>query len=135
MKKTIYILIAVFGLGILIKVLTSSNPAAQTQASVPIAATVSTKTKDGTFTGDTISTEYGPVQVAVILSAGIIKDVTFIQLPSDRQHSADLSSMSKPVLLQETLKAQSATVDAVSGASQTSEAYVQSLGSALAKAQ
>jgi uncharacterized protein with FMN-binding domain len=90
--------------------------------------------KDGTYTGQAESNEYGSVQVAAVIAGGKITGVNFLQLPSDRGHSAELSSMAQPTLLQETLQAQNANVDGVSGATLTSDGYRQSLQTALALA-
>jgi uncharacterized protein with FMN-binding domain len=134
MKKIIYSIIGLVGVGVGIEMLLSSYSTIKKEPTNSSAHPTSIILKDGTYTGDTISTEYGPIQVAAILKGGIIKDITFIQLPLDRQHSVEISAMAKPVLLKETIQAQHATVDIVSGATQTSEAYIQSLQSALSKA-
>ncbi|MCC2274333.1 FMN-binding protein [Streptomyces sp. ET3-23] len=90
--------------------------------------------RTGTFTGDVIDTDYGPVQVAVTLQQGRLTAVKALQVPSDRGRSQEISSYAVPRLTQEALGAQSAQIDAVSGASYTSEGYTQSLQSALDKA-
>jgi uncharacterized protein with FMN-binding domain len=60
--------------------------------------------------------------------------VTALQLPNDRQRDLEIDDFAIPQLTQETLSAQSARIDAVSGAIYTSEGYIQSLQSALDKA-
>jgi len=60
--------------------------------------------------------------------------VTFAQLTAYDGRSQQINSEAAPILLQETLKAQSAQIDTVSGASYTSAGYVQSLQSALDQA-
>jgi uncharacterized protein with FMN-binding domain len=60
--------------------------------------------------------------------------VTFLQLTSHDGRSADINSQAAPILLQETLSAQSSNIDSVSGASFTSAGYLQSLQSALDQA-
>ena len=89
---------------------------------------------DGTYTGTATNAYYGTVQVEAIISGGKIADVKFLQYPSDRGTSLRISNQAMPVLTQEAITAQSAQVNGVSGASQTSEAFVQSLASALAQA-
>ena len=89
---------------------------------------------DGTVTGDTISTRFGDVQVQVTISGGVITDVTALQLPSRDGHSARISQAAEPILRQEALTAQSANIDLLSGATYTSDAYAQSLQSALDQA-
>ncbi|MER8162017.1 FMN-binding protein [Streptomyces sp. NPDC094472] len=88
----------------------------------------------GTFTGSVIDTAYGPTQVAVTLAHGRITAVKALQTPSDRPRSQQISSYAVPQLTQEALSAQSAHIDAVSGATYTSEGYTRSLQSALDKA-
>ena len=90
--------------------------------------------KDGTYTGQANDNQYGTVQVAAVISGGKITGVNFLQMPSDRAHSAELSSYSQPQLLQETITAQNAQVNGVSGATLTSDSYMQSLQSALNQA-
>ena len=69
-----------------------------------------------------------------VIQNGKITDVQFLQYPNDNGHSARVSSFSMPALKQEAIAAQSANVDVVSGATQTSEAFRQSLADALAQA-
>lgn len=85
----------------------------------------------GTYTGSVISTSYGPVQVAVTLSHGRITAVKALRTPSDRPRSQQIAADAVPRLTQEALSAQSAHIDAVSGATYTSEGYARSLQSAL----
>lgn len=83
-----------------------------------------------TLTGDAVSTPYGDMQVQATVTDGKLTDVTWLQLPSDG-HSMRINSYAAPLLVQEALKAQSAQVDGVSGATYTSGAFRQSLQSAL----
>ena len=86
---------------------------------------------DGTDTGQVVSTRYGDVQVQVTIASGAISDVTALQLPGGDGHSARISEIVEPMLRSETLQAQSANIDLVSGATYTSTAYQESLQSAL----
>ncbi len=90
--------------------------------------------RDGTYTGDVADAYYGNVQVQVTVSGGKISDVQFLQYPNDNRTSQFINSQAMPVLRSEAISAQSANVDGVSGASATSGAFIQSLGSALSKA-
>lgn len=90
--------------------------------------------KDGTFAGQTAQTQYGPVQVQITVSGGKLIDVAALQLTNDGGRSVQISQQAAPVLRQEALQAQSAKVQAVSGATYTSEGYVTSLQSALDQA-
>ncbi|MFS0730432.1 FMN-binding protein [Curtobacterium sp. 1P10AnD] len=94
----------------------------------------SASVKDGTFAGQTAQTQYGPVQVQITVSGGKLTDVTALQLTNDGGRSVQISQQAAPVLRQEALQAQSAQIQAVSGATYTSEGYVTSLQSALDQA-
>ncbi|RFU37861.1 FMN-binding protein [Actinomadura logoneensis] len=88
----------------------------------------------GTFTGDTVDTRYGPVQVQVTLAHGKLTGVKVLQAPSENGRDRRLTEMAVPRLTQETLAAGNARIDTVSGATYTSEGYIHSLQSALDKA-
>ena len=91
---------------------------------------------DGTKTvvGDDVPNQFGDVQVQVTFSNGKITDVKALQLPFDRRRSAEISQYVEPVLRSETLQAQSAQIDLISGATYTSDSYAQSLQSAIDRA-
>jgi uncharacterized protein with FMN-binding domain len=78
-----------------------------------------------------VQTQYGGVQVSVRYSGHRILDVTALHLTDSSDTSVSISAQAAPVLRQEALAAQSARIDMVSGASFTSQAYVQSLQAAL----
>jgi len=90
--------------------------------------------KDGSFTGATEYTPYGPVQISLAISGGKITDINFLQMPSDLGHSREVTAYAEPLLKQITLQKQNANIDFVSGATSTSYGYQQSLQSALDKA-
>ncbi len=90
--------------------------------------------KDGTFTGPVTNAIYGNIQVQAIISGGKITDVQFLQHPSDRSRSVAINTLAMPRLTQEAIQAQSANVNVVSGATDSSQAFVQSLSAALAQA-
>jgi uncharacterized protein with FMN-binding domain len=90
--------------------------------------------KDGTYTGDAEDTIYGTVQIAAVISGGKITDIRFLQMPGPEGHSKEVTAFAKDPLKQSTLNHQSSNIDFVSGATQTSEAYEQSLQAALDKA-
>jgi uncharacterized protein with FMN-binding domain len=87
----------------------------------------------GTATGDSIATRYGNAQVRVTVKAGKIVQIDALQLQANDPRSVQISSTAAPILQQEALAAQTAGVDAVSGATYTSASYTQSLQSALDK--
>lgn len=85
-------------------------------------------------TSDAISTRYGPVQLKVTVSGGKITKVEAVQLPSSDPKSSEISSYAEPQLQQSALTNQNGSVDAVSGATYTSDGYQTALQSALDKA-
>jgi len=93
-----------------------------------------TNTGNQSVAGDAIATRYGDVQVRVTVSGGRLVDVQAVQLPSDRARSQAISSDAGPLLRNEALRAQSARINTVSGATSTSDGYAQSLQSALDRA-
>lgn len=90
--------------------------------------------KDGQYTGPSVSALYGNVQVKAIITGGQLTDVQFLSYPQDRSTSLALSNMAMSTLTQEAVAAQSANVNIVSGATETSQAFMQSLASALSQA-
>jgi hypothetical protein len=84
--------------------------------------------------GASVSNPYGDVQVKVTIKGGKLTRVTFLDLPYGDPTSQSISDQVAPVLAQQAITAQSAQVSGVAGASFTSEAYRQSLQSALDKA-
>jgi uncharacterized protein with FMN-binding domain len=109
----------------------SSAASGAAAASAPVSAGSGTGTA---VTGDAIATPYGPTQVQVTLNAGKIVKVTVLQHTDDGINSQMIDGHALPLLNNETLTAQSAKIDAVSGASYTSAGYIKSLQSALDKA-
>lgn len=90
--------------------------------------------RDGTYTGDVADAYYGNVQIQITVVNGKISDVVFLQYPNDARTSQFINSQAMPILKSEAIEAQNANVDIVSGASQTSQAFRESLSSALKKA-
>jgi uncharacterized protein with FMN-binding domain len=91
-------------------------------------------TMSRTVTGAVETTMYGPMQVKVTLEGAKITNVAVVQETNDGQESQQIDSFSIPKLTAETLAAQSARIDTVSGATQTSTGYIGSLQSALDQA-
>ena len=86
---------------------------------------------EGTYAGATVSTRFGDVQVQVTISGGAITDVTPLRLTDHDGRSVSISNRAAPILRDEVLQAQSASVSFVGGATYTSAAYLQSLQAAL----
>ena len=87
-----------------------------------------------TVTGDVAQTRWGPVQVELTVKAGSVTEVRVLQYPTGNSTDEQINSYALPVLIQETLDSQSASIDMVSGATVTSVGYQQSLQSALDQA-
>jgi uncharacterized protein with FMN-binding domain len=111
---------------------------ATTVATASGAASTTTSTSsslaNGTYTGTSVTTRYGPVQVQITVSGGQITAVTVPVYPSNDSKSRSINATAVPKLVQSTLTAQSASVSSVSGATYTTNAYKQSLQSAIDQA-
>jgi uncharacterized protein with FMN-binding domain len=105
----------------------SATAAAPTQ-SVP----QPTGATDGSFTGDPISIRYGTVQVKITVQGGKIVDAQAVKAPTGSNDR--YTQMAVPRLREQTIAAQSANIQGVSGASFTSYGWYKSLVSAIAKA-
>ncbi len=91
--------------------------------------------KDGQYDGNIADAYYGYVQVRAIIQGGRLVDVQFLRYPNDRSYSVEVNNYAMPILKSEAIKAQSARVDIISGATNTSCAFITSLSSALSQAQ
>jgi uncharacterized protein with FMN-binding domain len=87
-----------------------------------------------TVTGAVASTRWGPVQVQITVAGGKVTAVDVVEYPNGNGRDQQINARALPVLVSETLKAQSAHIDMVSGATVTSDGYVESLQSALDQA-
>ncbi len=112
----------------------SASAASATPAVSPSPSPSTSTALNGTLTGSDFPNRFGDVQVRVVISNGRITDVQAVQLPSDRAESAYISQQVGPWLRSEALQAQSANIDVISGATYTSQSYMQSLESALQQA-
>ena len=90
--------------------------------------------RDGSYTGSVADAQWGVVQVKAIIKNGKITDVQFLQYPNDRNRSIEINSIADPQLTSEAIQAQSANVDIVTGATDSSDAFIQSLSDALSQA-
>lgn len=105
----------------------TSGTARATQSTL----THSTGAASRTTLGSVVQTRYGIVQVKVVTVGSKITGVSFAQLTAFDGRSASINGDAGPVLLQQTLTAQNAQVDGVSGATYTSDGYRTSLQYAL----
>lgn len=87
-----------------------------------------------TFTGPSTQTEWGPMQVEITVTGSEITDVQILAYPNGDGKSVQINNYALPVLIDETLAAQSADIQMVSGATVTSNGYLTSLQAALDEA-
>ncbi|MGW2613219.1 FMN-binding protein [Streptomyces sp. NPDC001500] len=109
-----------------------STGAASTTEAAPTPAASSSGSSSGSgpgsavVTGTTVTTEKGDVQVQVTYDGDRITAVRMLKQPNHPQTTAAV-----PKLVAETLTAQSADIDTVSGATLTSDGYKESLQAAI----
>ena len=113
-----------------------STSAATTSSNTSTSSTATTSSSTSAagpvvVAGDSINTRYGPVQVQVTITNGKITDVTTPVYPQEDRRDQEINSQAIPVLQQEVLAAQGYQIDAVSGATFTSDGFIGSLQSAL----
>lgn len=113
---------------------TSGAPATRANTSVVSESQQASSGGSKTVSGSSVDTRWGPVQVQITVDGGEITDVTVPVYPNGNPRDAEINSYALPILIDETKDAQSASIDMVSGATVTSDGYVQSLQSALDEA-
>lgn len=96
-------------------------------------STSSNRSATRSAVGEAVSFQYGELQVKVTEHAGRITNVSIARFDISDPHSESIDEYAVPRLRQEVISAQSAHIDGVSGASYTSQAYEQSVQSALDK--
>lgn len=114
----------------------SSSPAATAPSGTTTTPTSgsSGQYKDGSYTGSVDDAQWGFIQVKAIIKGGKITDVQFLQYPNERDRSIMINQNADPQLTSEAIQAQSANVDIVTGATDSSQAFIQSLTDALSQA-
>jgi uncharacterized protein with FMN-binding domain len=114
----------------------TTSPTATAEATTALATTApatNSKTSiNGTFIGPSINVNYGNVQVKITVVNGRITDAVAVKAPTGKNDR--YTNMAVPILKAQTLKAQSANIQGVSGASYTSYGWYTSLQGALAQA-
>ena len=90
---------------------------------------------DGEYNGNSVQAgRWGNVQVTVVIENGQITNFKFSDYPHSRSMSLRISQVALPTLMNEAIQVQSASLDIVSRATLTSEAFMESLQSALDEA-
>jgi uncharacterized protein with FMN-binding domain len=87
-----------------------------------------------TVDGNVVQTIYGPIQVDITVKGGKITAVNVPVYPDGTMRDVQINEFALPELNQEAISANSANIDAVSGATYTSQGYISSLQSAIDKA-
>lgn len=90
--------------------------------------------KDGAYIGRVADAYYGNLQVKAVIQKGKLIDVLFLQYPNDRRTSIEINTKATPYLKAEAIQIQNSEVDIVSGATQSTEGFRDSLKSALDQA-
>ncbi len=109
----------------------TASPAPATPAP---AASAAPAASSGTFTGSSVDTRWGAVQVQITVQGGTITRAQAVEYPQNNGRDQQINAYAVPTLNQEVVTAQSAKIDAVSGATVTSDGYLQSLQSAIDQA-
>ena len=113
----------------------SSTGKPSAPAAGPTAPTTTTApSPTGTYTGQDVQYNYGDIQLAVNLKAGRISSISVVRNGAIDGRSQTINSYAVPILEQEAVAAQGLNFYAVSGATFTSDAFAQSLQSALQQA-
>jgi uncharacterized protein with FMN-binding domain len=115
---------------------TSSSGSSSGSSGTSTGGTSSSAASAGTttVTGSAAQTRWGPVQVRLTVSGGKVTAVDVVEYPDGNGRDQEINAQALPILVEETLSAQSAKIDMVSGATYTSEGYLTSLQSALDQA-
>jgi uncharacterized protein with FMN-binding domain len=92
------------------------------------------KSSPATYIGGSADTRWGPVQVQITVQGGKITASQAVQYPQNNGRDAEINGFALPILNQEVVQQQSASIDTVSGATVTSDGYLQSLQSAIDQA-
>jgi uncharacterized protein with FMN-binding domain len=109
----------------------SSTASPSSQAS---SGSSSRSTSSGTYTGAAVDTRWGTVQVRITVADGKITAADAIQYPTENPKDQQINAYAIPQLNAEVVNAQSAQIDSVSGATVTSDGYLESLQSAIDQA-
>jgi uncharacterized protein with FMN-binding domain len=138
LASTITIVVLLFGYHTSTNKSTSAatvpSASAPTTTSSPQDSSSGNSSNIKTYTGSVAQTRWGPVQVKITVQDGKLTKVTVVQQPNGNRRDQEINDQALPILIDETVTAQSAKIDMVSGATVTSEGYVQSLQAALDEA-
>ena len=109
---------------------TASAGSSATASATPT-ATATNPSGTGAYTGDAVETRWGTVQVEITVENGTITSADAVQFPMGNRKDQQINAYAVPILNAAVVDAQSAAIDAVSGATVTSDGYRESLQSAI----
>ena len=109
----------------------TAAPSATAEPSSSSTSSSGSSATSGTYTGDAVQTRWGTVQVQITVENGKITSADAIQYPNENRHDQQINAYAIPLLNAEVVDAQSANIDTISGATVTSDGYLQSLQSAI----
>lgn len=112
----------------------TGSPTAGSSSSGQASSSDADPSASGTYTGTAVSTRWGPVQVKITVVDGRITAAQAVEYPTSNPRDQQINAYAIPVLNQEAVTQQSADIDMVSGATVTSQGYLQSLQSAIDQA-
>lgn len=116
------------------RVLNSSDDSVSSPTPTPVPVVSRGQYKDGSYTGSVADAYYGNIQVKAVITGGKLTDVLFLQYPHDRGTSVEINTQAMPYLKSEAIQIQSGNVNIVSGATDSSIAFRESMSSALVQA-
>ena len=119
------------GLVLLFSYHTSTNSGAATTTTGGADTGSGSSSTSGTYTGDAVETRWGTVQVQITVENGQITSADAIQYPNENGKDQQINAYAIPQLNAEVVEAQSASIDTISGATVTSDGYLESLQSAI----
>ncbi len=111
-----------------------ANFALETPPAAGAARPAQAQYRDGAYTGPVVDAYYGLMQIQAIIKGGRLTSIRVLKYPNDRRTSIFINRQALPMLRDEVISAQSARVDIVSGATLSSEAFIQSLDAAMSQA-
>jgi uncharacterized protein with FMN-binding domain len=136
MRRTVVALMSVLSSVVMLYSWHASTTASSTTTTTAAASTggSSSSSSSGTYTGDAVATQWGTVQVQITVENGKITKSDAVQYPSENPKDQQINAYAVPQLNSEVVSQQNASIDAVSGATVTSNGYIQSLQSAIDQA-
>ena len=109
-------------------------PVTLTERTIPPAPPPRAVPGQRTADGPAMTTPFSVIQVQATLTHGRLTGVKTISMSGDGPHTKALNARAEPILRAEALKAGSADIDVVSGATYTSRSYRKSLQAAIDRA-